>query len=340
MISSISLGKFIARSYTSASATEASTMSDESGTGADRPSRFLTERQFARRLLILSAFVLVGIILWLTVNLLLLVFASVIVAMLLHAIADPLARHTPVPEHFALAAAMIGLLVIFGLSGWFFGSEIQSQISNLGDRVPEAWRSFEDRLRGTDLGRQFLNWLETNILDGNSTTSGAGRMLMSLGSAVVGFLMVIIGGISNGSAADRAATLTIVRALKAQGTEVLLNTGMFGNPLPTNFIVTIDGTGTDPSIDYRNWMYNLAKSENVAFFDTYGAWGTYLQQLRAAGKTDAEYYRDFYTHANTIGKDMIGRLYEGYFTPVPEPTSLGLLILGGAGLIARRRKAL
>ena len=195
MISSISLGKLIARSYTSASATEASTMSDESGTDAERSSRFLTERQFARRLLILSAFMLVGIILWLTVDLLLLVFASVIVAVLLHAIADPVARHTPVPEHFALAAAGIGLLVIFGLVGWFFGSEIQSQVSSLGDRIPEAWRSFQDRLRGTELGRQFLNWLETNILGGTSTASGAGRMLMSLGSAVVGFLVVIVGGI-------------------------------------------------------------------------------------------------------------------------------------------------
>jgi len=168
-------------------------MSDESGTDTQRPSQFLTERQFARRLLILSAFVLVGIVLWLTIDLLLLVFGSVILAVLLHAIADPVARHTPVPEHLALAAAVIGLLVIFGLAGWFFGSEIQSQVSSLGDRIAEAWRSFQDRLRGTELGRQFLNWLETNILGGTSAASGAGRMLMSLSSAVAGFLVVIVG---------------------------------------------------------------------------------------------------------------------------------------------------
>ena len=158
--------------------------------------------------------------------------------------------------------------------------------------------------------------------------------------------LVIIGGISNGNSANWAATQTIVQALKAQGTEVLLATGYFGSygnvPLSPNFVGTIDGTttGTDPTIGYRNWMFNLAKTEGVAFFDTYGAWGTYLQQLKNAGRTESDYYRDFWTHANTPGKDMIGRLYEGPFTPVPEPTSLGLLILGGAGLIARRRKAL
>ena len=162
--------------------------------------------------------------------------------------------------------------------------------------------------------------------------------------------LVILGGISNGGAANLAATLTIVQALKAQGTEVLINTGMFGSygnvPLPSTFVGTIDGitrdTDSDPSLPYRNSMFNLAKDEGVAFFDTYGAWGTYLKELTAVGtgKTESDYYRDFWTHANTPGKDMIGRLYEGYFTPVPEPTSLGLLILGGAGLIARRRKAL
>jgi len=121
-------------------------MSAEPGNDAETsPRTFVTERQFARRLFILSAFLAFGIILWLTIDLLLLIFGSVIVAVLLHAIADPVARHTPVPEHLALAAAVIGLLIIFGLAGWFFGSEIQSQAANLGDRVPEAWSSFQVR---------------------------------------------------------------------------------------------------------------------------------------------------------------------------------------------------
>jgi hypothetical protein len=152
---------------------------------------------------------------------------------------------------------------------------------------------------------------------------------------------VIIGGISNGGATDLQSTRTIVEALKAQGKEVLLTTGDFGNQLNASaFSPTIDGstTGTnDPTLSYRNSMYNLAQSEGVAFFDTYGAYGSYLLQLRAAGMSDDAYYRDHWTHANTVGKVMVGQLYETYFTPVPEPTSLGLILTALLPLAARRR---
>lgn len=131
--------------------------------------------------------------------------------------------------------------------------------------------------------------------------------------------LVVIGGISNGN--GLAATQTIVQALKALGAEVLLTTGDFGNTLnASKFAPIVNGstTGNDPTLSYRNAMYNLAMGENVGFLDTYGEWGTYLLKLRAAGMTDDDYYRDHWTHANTIGKQMVGRIYETFFTPLPE----------------------
>jgi hypothetical protein len=163
--------------------------------------------------------------------------------------------------------------------------------------------------------------------------------------------LVIIGGISNGGAADQTATQTIVQALKLQGKEVLLTTGDFGSygndPInPAAFVANVNGStaGSDPTLAYRNWMYNLAQSEGVGFFDTYGAWGTYMIQLENALEpltsltADDIYYRDHWTHANTLGKDMVGQIYASYFTAVPEPSSLGILLLSAIPLCRRTRR--
>jgi lysophospholipase L1-like esterase len=130
--------------------------------------------------------------------------------------------------------------------------------------------------------------------------------------------LVILGGISNGGPANASATAGIVRALTSQGIEVLLTTGGFGAPVDAStFSAAVDGatTGSDPTLGYRNWLFSLAKDAHVGFLDTHGVWGAYLLDLRKAGMGDDTYYRDRWIHANTAGKNMIGRIYERYFSP-------------------------
>lgn len=147
--------------------------------------------------------------------------------------------------------------------------------------------------------------------------------------------LVIIGGISNGGESNLAATRDIVQSLKAQGKEVLLTTGCFGSNNNTalnasQFVPEVNGstTGSDYTLAYRNAIYNMAQSEQVGILDTYGIWGSYLIELRNAGLSDSTYYRDQWTHANTVGKELVGQIYSSFFTPVPEPCSLfGMCIL-------------
>ena len=169
-------------------------MGEDSRDEASSPHR-MDDRQFVRRLIVVSTFLALGLGLWLLLDLLLLIFGSVIVAVLLHEASVLVARWTPVPRRLAMVATVLLLFLGFALATWIFGAEIQAQVSHLGDRIPEAWRSFEDRLRSTEPGRQFLGWLHTTIIGQSGIMTKAGGLAVSLGSAIAAFLVILVGGI-------------------------------------------------------------------------------------------------------------------------------------------------
>ncbi|MFM7520009.1 MAG: hypothetical protein ACKO9B_06020 [Planctomycetota bacterium] len=85
--------------------------------------------------------------------------------------------------------------------------------------------------------------------------------------------------------------------------------------------------------DYRSNLLRIANEKGVGFLDTMGVWGEYM--ILAQGGTlgsrhvdstvyDA-YFRDV-IHANTYGKELLGRTLAATFAPVPEPTTLGLAV--------------
>ena len=158
----------------------------------ESPLALTGDRQFIRRLLIIALVVIVSLVIWQILDIILLAFGSVIFAVLLHGVADPLARSGRISAEWALTATVLLLLLIFGLIGWIFGSEVSTQVSELGSIVPEAWRATEERLRESPLGRPFLEWL--NLMLGRSV-SGAGYYVMSVGTAIAGFFAILIGGI-------------------------------------------------------------------------------------------------------------------------------------------------
>lgn len=79
---------------------------------------------------------------WQLSDVLLLAFGAVLVAVILRAGADLLARRTPVPERWALTVAT---LVIFGLLIGImvlFGAQVRGQFANVAERLPSALDSF------------------------------------------------------------------------------------------------------------------------------------------------------------------------------------------------------
>src|SRR5215207_7568581 len=111
---------------------------------------------FARRATVGSAIfvavVFLALFLWYSVYVLFLVFAGVLVAIMLRAMADVVRRYTRLSHRWSLAIVLVvlaGLLV--GL--WFLAvPPLSKQAAALTERLPQAWQTFQTKVRETPIG--------------------------------------------------------------------------------------------------------------------------------------------------------------------------------------------
>ncbi|RAK56720.1 AI-2E family transporter [Phenylobacterium deserti] len=114
-------------------------------------------------------------------NLWMLIFGSVVVAVTLRSIADPLVRRTRMPDGLAVFLAV--LLIVIAIAGVsvLFGQRIGAQASQLAERLPAAWEVVLARLQASPVGDRLVD--VTNALVGQ-----AGRALLFAQRFVTGVL--------------------------------------------------------------------------------------------------------------------------------------------------------
>jgi len=100
-----------------------------------------SEAEFVRRTLILiGIFVAVGLAVMLK-DLFILVFGSIVIAVLLTAIANPIARALKLKHGLALAVSIVLLVSVISGTLVLFGSQIGRQADQIGERLPVAWET-------------------------------------------------------------------------------------------------------------------------------------------------------------------------------------------------------
>jgi predicted PurR-regulated permease PerM len=111
------------------------------------------EANYIRRLLIGLGILALILIVFVLRDLLILIFGSIVVAVLLTVMTNPIERWTGMKRGFALTIAILLLLGIVGGVGALFGTQVARQAQDLSEQIPAAWNTASERLNewGIDL---------------------------------------------------------------------------------------------------------------------------------------------------------------------------------------------
>lgn len=124
--------------------------------------------RLSKRLVLVAAIAVATLLIWQLAQILLLLFASVLVAALLRALAGVIEKYTPIPQRWSVALAVLVVGAVLAGFVWLVGMQIQTQVSLFIESLPNLVRAVEDQI-GIDrlsdwLAQQLRQTLEGRLL--------------------------------------------------------------------------------------------------------------------------------------------------------------------------------
>jgi len=113
-----------------------------------------------RQTVLVAGVVVAALLVWQLSHILLLVFGAILLALILSTAAEPFERYARLPPRLAVLAALVSIIALMTLGGWIFGREISSQVSDLADRLPEAWEAARGQLAALPFGPEVVERLD------------------------------------------------------------------------------------------------------------------------------------------------------------------------------------
>src|SRR5688572_15506254 len=160
----------------------------------DQAERTETAQQALVYVGIAVAVVVILVLLWYAIDVVLLAFIGVLVAILLRAPADWLSRRLEISEGWALAAVGVVVLAVLVAGGMLFGRGVAVQRLALVGRSPEIIEAFKRELAQTEVGARMLALAESGGMFSGGDGQFIGRGLGLIGStfgAVANVLIVL-----------------------------------------------------------------------------------------------------------------------------------------------------
>ena len=164
---------------------------------------------------------------WALANVLLLLFAAIVVAVVLRRIAGLIERFTPVGSAWSLAIATLLLAGLIGAFVYLLGAQIAKQAVGLVEQLPGLISSLGERLNVPSLGDQLWERAQGWLSGGGIVQNVAGYTSGLLG-VVADMVLVVVAGIYLAAAPEiyRNGLLKLVPpTYRNEGVRLLDNTG-------------------------------------------------------------------------------------------------------------------
>lgn len=188
-------------------------------------------RAFAKRTTFTVALGLAGIfallLLWYGFRLLLVLFAGVLFAIFLDAITRVFTRLGPLSRTWAFALALISIVLVLGGSFALIGTQVSTQLTELGQRLTEAWGTVQSALQQNAAGRWLLNAIPQPGDGGASSSEQAGAIMAVFSGTVrvlsdtVVILILGIFGAAQAGLYTRGVLHLVPQSLQEKTREVL-----------------------------------------------------------------------------------------------------------------------
>jgi predicted PurR-regulated permease PerM len=148
---------------------------------------------FYRTLIVVGT--LIGVLaLWRLSGVLLLVFAAVLIAVILDALAKAIGSRSPLGTTSSLVVAVVLVALLMAAAVFFFGAEIAVQVDVLSTLLPAAWDAVRARIEASEVARPVLEQLSSFVPQG--------QIISTFGSVVSGVtgifssaVLVLVGGV-------------------------------------------------------------------------------------------------------------------------------------------------
>ncbi len=153
-----------------------------------------TRWSFIRRVLIIIGLIalimVVGAALWQGTEVILLVFAGLLLAIFLRSIGGFLSKYLPLSQTWALAIVLLAIIGLVILGGWLLALSVQKQFTELSDQLPAAIAQARERVADYPFGQTVVDQIpQLQQAPGNQSSNVFGR--------VTGFFSTALGIVAN-----------------------------------------------------------------------------------------------------------------------------------------------
>lgn len=108
---------------------------------------------------VVGVFAALFMLIWAIADILLLLFAGVLLAVVLRTLAKPFARYTPFRDQWTVVMVVLLLVIILGIGGWLFVPEVAIQTTQLVDQISVAINQLQGIIAQYPWGQWLLDRL-------------------------------------------------------------------------------------------------------------------------------------------------------------------------------------